>query len=152
MFDIGWQEIFIIAVLALLVVGPKELPRGLKTVTQLIRRARQMARDFQTGIDDIVRESDVQELRQSIESTANADLKDQFMDAVDPDGDVTKEMNLDDDFDAVSSAFDEDDRDGAGGDAFTNVETPDPDPEPVLVSGDDGDEAAPDNSREKASG
>jgi sec-independent protein translocase protein TatB len=38
MFDIGWQEIFVIAVFALIVIGPKDLPRALKTVTGVIRK------------------------------------------------------------------------------------------------------------------
>ena len=38
MFDIGWQEIFLIAVVALIVIGPKDLPRALKTVTSALRK------------------------------------------------------------------------------------------------------------------
>ncbi len=56
MFDIGWQEIFVIAVFALIVIGPKDLPRALKTVTGVIRKMKGMARDFQSGMDDIVRD------------------------------------------------------------------------------------------------
>ena len=55
MFDIGWQELFILAVLAIIVIGPKDLPRTIKTVTGWLRKARSMARELQSGIDDVVR-------------------------------------------------------------------------------------------------
>ena len=57
MFDIGWQELFILAVLAIIVIGPKDLPRTIKTVTGWLRKARSMARELQSGIDDVVREA-----------------------------------------------------------------------------------------------
>ncbi len=46
MFDIGWQELFIVAVLALLVIGPKDLPRALRAMGKWVRKARSLARDF----------------------------------------------------------------------------------------------------------
>ena len=51
MFDIGWSEIAIIVVVALVVLGPKELPNALRMATQWIRYARKMASEFQSGID-----------------------------------------------------------------------------------------------------
>ena len=62
MFDIGWQELFILAVLAIIVIGPKDLPRTIKTVTGWLRKARSMARELQSGIDDVVREAEIDEL------------------------------------------------------------------------------------------
>ena len=63
MFDIGWQELFILAVLAIIVVGPKDLPRAIKTVTHWIRKARSMARDLQDGLDDVVREAELDDIK-----------------------------------------------------------------------------------------
>ena len=62
MLDVGWSELLILGVLALLVVGPKELPRLMRTVGQWVNRARTMARDFQRGMEDVAREADIQEL------------------------------------------------------------------------------------------
>ncbi|MBL6933181.1 MAG: twin-arginine translocase subunit TatB, partial [Rhodospirillales bacterium] len=59
MFDIGWQELFIVAALGLIVVGPKDLPRALRTVMGLVRKGRLLARDFQDGLDEVVREADL---------------------------------------------------------------------------------------------
>ena len=50
MFDIGWQELFIVGVLALLVVGPRDLPRTLRTVMGYVRKAKGMAREFRRDI------------------------------------------------------------------------------------------------------
>ena len=52
MFDIGWQELFLVAVVTILVVGPKELPRILRTVFSAVRKMRGFADDFHRGIDN----------------------------------------------------------------------------------------------------
>lgn len=67
MFDIGWPELFIVGLLALIVVGPKDLPRVLKTVMGMIRKVKGMAREFQSGIDDVVREAELDEVRKQVE-------------------------------------------------------------------------------------
>ena len=56
MFDIAWSELGVIAVVALIVIGPKDLPKVLRTIGQWTAKARSMAREFQSGIDDMVRE------------------------------------------------------------------------------------------------
>ena len=62
MLDIGWSELLVLGILALLVVGPRELPRLMRTVGQWVNRARSMAREFQRGMEDVAREADIQEL------------------------------------------------------------------------------------------
>ncbi len=92
MFDIGWQELFIVAVLALIVVGPKDMPRMIRTVRSWIRRAREMARDFQSGLDDVVREADLEDLRNQVNSAS--DPTQAMADALDPTGDLASEMDM----------------------------------------------------------
>ena len=70
MFDVGWQELFIIMLVALVVVGPKELPRVLRTITLWARRARQMAREFQDGLEDLAREADIADIKRKLEQEA----------------------------------------------------------------------------------
>ena len=83
MFDIGWQELFIVAVLAIIVVGPKDLPKALKTVTIWVRKARSMAREFQTGVNDMVRESELDEFKkQALEDTS--DMRRELEDSLKP--------------------------------------------------------------------
>lgn len=93
MFDIGWQEIFLVALVALVVIGPKDLPRALKTVTGIIRKLRGMAREFQSGLDDIVRESDLADMRREIEAQTGGDLRKRIEESIDPDGDISKDLD-----------------------------------------------------------
>ena len=92
MFDIGWQELFIIALVAIVVVGPKELPRVLRTVTLAIRKVRSMASDFQHSIDELARESELQEIRRDLEKSASIDLRDELERTIDPTGEVKRSV------------------------------------------------------------
>ena len=94
MFDIGWQELFIVAILALIVVGPKDLPRALRTIMGLVRKARMMARDFQDGIDDVVREADLDDMKKKIENLSDGDINEQIQDAIDPTGDLGSDLGM----------------------------------------------------------
>ncbi len=94
MFDIGWQELFIVATLALIVVGPKELPRAIRNITGLLRKARLMARDFQEGIDDVVREADLNEIKENFETLADGDIDQKISNANDPISGLTSNLEL----------------------------------------------------------
>lgn len=63
MFDIGWSEILVLAVLAIIVVGPKDLPVMLRNIGRYTAKMRSMAREFQDGISDMARETELSELR-----------------------------------------------------------------------------------------
>jgi sec-independent protein translocase protein TatB len=62
MFDIGYTELLVIAVVALIVIGPKDLPRVMRTVGQWIGQARGMARHFRSGVDTMMREAELEEM------------------------------------------------------------------------------------------
>ncbi len=62
MFDIGYSEFLLIGIVALVVIGPKDLPRVLRQVGQWVGKARGMARHFRTGIDTMIRESELEEM------------------------------------------------------------------------------------------
>lgn len=68
MFDIGWTELALVAVVALFVVGPKELPHLLYKLAGYWKKVRGMAREFQSGIDDIIREAELDDLRKQVSS------------------------------------------------------------------------------------
>jgi sec-independent protein translocase protein TatB len=63
MFDIGWTELLVLGAIALIVVGPKDLPGLLRTLGQAAGKARRMAREFQSSMEDAAREVDMSELR-----------------------------------------------------------------------------------------
>ena len=107
MFDIGWQELFIVAALAIVIVGPRDLPRVLKTVMSLVRKARGMAREFQSGIDDVVREVELDDLRKEANSIANMDLEEEVKSALDPTGDLEKDMDMGDVQQSIQDSADE---------------------------------------------
>jgi sec-independent protein translocase protein TatB len=62
MFGVDSSELLIIAVVALVVIGPKDLPRVMRMVGQWVGRARGMARHFRSGIDEMIRQSEIEEL------------------------------------------------------------------------------------------
>jgi sec-independent protein translocase protein TatB len=74
MFDIGWSELMIIGVVALIVVGPKDLPIMFRKVGQYVGKARGMARDFQRAMDQAADESGVKDIADSVKKAA--DVKD----------------------------------------------------------------------------
>ena len=62
MFDVAPTEFMLVALIALLVIGPKELPRLMRTVGQWVAKARGVARQFRSGFDEMVRESELAEM------------------------------------------------------------------------------------------
>jgi len=66
MFDIASSELLIVAIVALLVVGPKDLPKLMRTVGQWIRRARMMTAQFRAGFEQMMQEAEFQEERERI--------------------------------------------------------------------------------------
>jgi sec-independent protein translocase protein TatB len=62
MFDVAPTEFMLVAVIALLVIGPKELPRVLRMVGQWVGKARGVARQFRSGFDEMMRESELAEM------------------------------------------------------------------------------------------
>ena len=99
MFDIGWQELFILAVLSIIVIGPKDLPRAVRTMTQWVRKARSMARELHNGLDDIVRETEIEEIKDEANSIMG--------DHIDPDGTINRNLDMADTQRDWSKAIDE---------------------------------------------
>src|SRR5512138_3879780 len=92
MFDIGWSEMAVIALVALIVIGPKDLPKAMKTAAQWMRKARSLTREFQSGIDEMVREAELEDARKALEATRRGNLERTISNAVDPEGEMDKEV------------------------------------------------------------
>src|ERR1700749_2841115 len=72
MFDIGWGEIAVIAVVALIAIGPKELPGVLRMVGQWMGKARKMAAEFQGQFNEAMREAEMADLKKSFDEVREA--------------------------------------------------------------------------------
>ena len=72
MFDIGWSELVVIAVVALIAIGPKELPAVLRTVGQYMRKIRGMASEFQGQFQEAMREAEMADLKKHVDEMSDA--------------------------------------------------------------------------------
>jgi sec-independent protein translocase protein TatB len=70
MFDISWSEFLLIGVIALIVIGPKELPGVLRTLGQYTRKVRGMAADFQNQFQEAMREAEMTDLKKQVDDLA----------------------------------------------------------------------------------
>lgn len=68
MFDIAWSELALIGAVALVVIGPKDLPKVMRTMGQWTRKARLLAGEFQSSVDEMVRQAELEELRKKVQS------------------------------------------------------------------------------------
>ncbi|MDJ1157132.1 Sec-independent protein translocase protein TatB [Chelatococcus sp. SYSU_G07232] len=72
MFDIGWSELLLIGAIALVVIGPKDLPKVLRTVGQATANLRRMAGEFQAQFNEAMREAELDEIKKNVESLNEA--------------------------------------------------------------------------------
>jgi sec-independent protein translocase protein TatB len=93
MFDFSWSEILLIGVVALVVIGPKDLPRVLRTVGQWASRARAVAREFQFQLDQMVRDSELDDVRKTMNAAVSGDADKTIRDFVDPTGELEKSVS-----------------------------------------------------------
>jgi sec-independent protein translocase protein TatB len=90
MFDISWAHMAVVAVVALIAIGPKDLPVALRTIGKFVSKAKSMAREFQTNVDDMIRESELDEIKKQIESVSSGSIDRTIEKTVDPQGDLAK--------------------------------------------------------------
>lgn len=89
MFDIGWSELLLIGIIALIVIGPKELPGALRTLGQWTAKIRRMASEFQNQFNEAMREAELADLKKEVdEMTAKAQSYAHF----DPIEDIRKDI------------------------------------------------------------
>jgi sec-independent protein translocase protein TatB len=108
MFDIGWSELVVIAVVALIAIGPKELPGVLRMVGQWMGKARKMAAEFQGQFQEAMREAEMADLKKSfdeVKEAATGFTSGNIMTSLQKD--VTESLQIDTPVDAqVASAID----------------------------------------------
>ena len=117
MLDIGGWEFLVVAFVLIMVVGPKELPRMLRSFTQFSRSMRKMAREFTDGMNQIANDAEVAELKKAMNEAKSGDL-DNLANAIDPGGEVGESVrDLKDSMDKDAATEDIKDIDNMAGDA-----------------------------------
>lgn len=95
MLDLAWTEIALILVVALIVIGPKDLPHAIKGVAEFIRKARRMAAEFQVHVDEMMREAKLDEVKRQIDEVRYGayEMKRQFEEELDKDRDIARSFS-----------------------------------------------------------
>ena len=98
MFDIGSWEFLIIIIVALVVIGPKDLPGVVRTVSMWIRRARDLAREFQTGLEDMAREAELDKLTEDLKGDLDPEglmdtVRQDVENTIDPQGEIRSDYD-----------------------------------------------------------
>ncbi|MFN7000655.1 MAG: Sec-independent protein translocase protein TatB [Elioraea tepidiphila] len=95
MLDLAWTEIALILVVALIVIGPKDLPHAIKGIAEFIRKARRMAGEFQVHVDEMMRETKLDEVKRQIDEVRHGayEMKRQFEEEIDKDRDIAKSFS-----------------------------------------------------------
>jgi len=93
LLDIGWPELMLIGVIALVVIGPKDLPRAMRVAGFWIRKARSLSREFQNSVDQMIREAELDDVRQELRDASRFDIDHEIRNTVDPGGELTQSIS-----------------------------------------------------------
>jgi len=102
MFDLGWWELAIVGLLMILILGPKELPNAMRAIAKFLRKARRLAAEFQGHIDDLMRESELADVKKTVQNISQKDIGREIEKVVDPTGEFSAEIDS-----ALTTARDE---------------------------------------------
>jgi sec-independent protein translocase protein TatB len=91
-FDLGMSELLLIGVVALVFIGPKDLPKALRVAGFWVRKARTLSREFQSSVEQMIREAELDEMRQELKKATEIDLDKQFRQTIDPTGSLAESL------------------------------------------------------------
>lgn len=92
LFDIGWPELLLIGVVALVVIGPKDLPRAMRIAGYWMRKARTLSREFHNSVDQMIREAELDEVRQELKKATEFNLENEIQKTIDPKGELAESL------------------------------------------------------------
>jgi sec-independent protein translocase protein TatB len=129
MFDIGWFEMAVIGALLLVVVGPKDMPKVLRTVGYWMGKARSMAREFQRSLDQYVKEAELEDVKKGVDKL---NVRKSIQNTIDPKGTIKKQLSeTDKTLRETVKGPAADAKDDVAGDA---VDPTTPEPKPVAAA------------------
>ena len=139
MFDIGWTELLVIAVVAVIIVGPKDLPAMLRTLGRYAGKLKRTAGEFRAQFDDALRESEFDDLRSTMSEMSNMNPANQIRDSVNEGLNPLKESA-----DKIKK-----DVEGTGGGATPGRMNTDPTPAKQAPSGSASGKSEPESAQKK---
>ncbi len=92
MFDLAWSEIFVVGLVAVLVLGPKELPQAMRTFAKALRKVRNLGSEFQGHFNEMLREAELDEVRKQVQKFSQTSLTEHVTNYIDPKGEISKEV------------------------------------------------------------
>src|ERR1700730_17878660 len=92
LLDMGWSELMLIGIVALVVIGPKDLPKALRVAGFWVRKARTLSREFQSSVEQMVREAELDEVREQLKKASEINIDQEFRQAVDPTGSLAESL------------------------------------------------------------
>ena len=92
MFDFSWSEIMVIGIVALIAIGPKDMPVAIRAITRVLKKMRRMAGEFQHHVDDMMREADLQDVQSTFRDLRSLNVKSALTNFVDSDGTLGRAM------------------------------------------------------------
>ena len=92
MFDFAWSELALIGVVALVVIGPKDLPRVMKNVAFWVRKARSIAREFQNSLEDMVRDAELDDVKRDLDAATRFNFDEEMSKTIDPHGEIKQSL------------------------------------------------------------
>jgi sec-independent protein translocase protein TatB len=133
MFDIGWSEMALILLVALVVIGPRDLPRVARTMGKWVAKGRAMAREFQSALEDMAREAELDKVKSEIEKAGRTNLGKTIEKTIDPKGELGRA------FDPTATSAPKAGANGAGGPAAADPSAAEPKavehrPEPSVAA------------------
>jgi sec-independent protein translocase protein TatB len=92
LFDLSMTELMLIGVVALVVIGPKDLPKALRVAGFWVKKARTLSREFQTSVEQMIREAELDEMRNEFKKASEFNIEKEFRNTVDPTGSLAESL------------------------------------------------------------
>ena len=92
MLDFSWSELAVIGTVALVCIGPKDLPKAMRMAGMVMRKARDVSREFQHGMEQMMHESELHEMQEKLKAATRFDLNDEAGKIIDPKGELAEAL------------------------------------------------------------